>query len=145
MARKITEDILKKMIELRKKGYTYGKISQALGVSKWACIRYLKDIKLEPSAVEKAWKKAEIEAINYLKEKGFVEIHNLNSICPSPYWDILAKKENKWWLIDVTISGGKQIGAKIPYFVKGYIHAILYRDINNKNWKLVKLSFEEIE
>lgn len=144
MVGKITEDVLEKMIDMRKKGATYKEISEALGVSKWACIRYLKDIKPEPSAVEKAWRQAEIEAMNYLKEKGFTEVHDLNKICPSPYWDILAKKDDRWWLIDVTISEGKKVGAKIPYFVDGYIHAILYRNINNGEWKLVKLSYEEI-
>jgi len=131
------------MVEMRKAGATYREIMQALGVSKWACIRYLRDIKPEPSAVEKAWKQAEMEAIEFLKERGFSDIHNLNNICPSPYWDLLAKKDGKWWLIDVTISEGKRVGAKIPYFVDGYEHAILYRNINDGTWRLVRLSYEE--
>jgi len=141
---RITEDVLKKMREMRKAGYTYREIRNALGVSEWACIRYLRDIEVTRSAVGKAWKEAEKKAIKFLQEKGFEEIHDLNKISPSPYWDILAKKDGKWWLIDVTISEGKKLGAKIPYFVDGYIHAILYRYLNNGGWKLVALSVKEI-
>jgi len=137
---RITKEILEKMRELRKKGFTYREISTTLGVSKWSCIRYLKNIEVKKSAIEEEWRKAEEEAITLLKKKGFKEIHNLNKIAPSPYWDILAKKDNKWWLIDVTISSNKTIGAKIPYTTNGYIHAILYKDINTLEWKLVKLS-----
>lgn len=142
---KITEEILKKMIKLRKQGATYKKIMQILGVSKWACINYLKGIEVEKSAVEKAWRKAELEAQEFLREQGFTEIHDLNRICPSPYWDLLAKKGDGWWLIDVTISEGKSIGAKIPRVVSGYTHAILYRDLNGNKWKLVKITFEDVE
>ena len=141
---KITDEILKKMREMRKAGATYREIQNALGISRWACIRYLKDIKVDRSAVEKAWKEAEKKAIEYLWKKGFDEIHNLNEICPSPYWDILAKKDGEWWLIDVTISEGKKLGAKIPYFVDKYRHAILYRYLDRGEWKLVSLSIKEI-
>jgi len=141
---RITEEILKKMVEMRKAGATYRTIEQALGVSRWACIRYLRNVKPEPSAIEKAWKKAEADAIRFLKKKGFSDIHNLNRICPSPHWDFLARKKRQWWLIDVTISERKKIGAKIPYFVDGYEHAILYRNLNDGSWRLVRLSYEQV-
>jgi len=142
---RITEEILEKMREMRRAGATYDEIQKALNISKWACINYLRGIKTTKSAVEKAWRKAENEAFEYLTSKGFEELHDLNKICPSPYWDILGKKKGECWLIDVTISEGKRIGAKIPYFVDGYVHAVLYRNINDKKWKLVKLSYEEVE
>jgi len=141
---KITEEVLEKMRKMRRQGATYSEIQKALNVSRWACITYLKGIKAEKSAVEEAWRKAERDALDYLASRGFQELHNLNKICPSPYWDILAKKDDTWWLIDVTISEGKKMGAKIPYFVDDYTHAILYRNINNNEWKLIKLSFKEI-
>ena len=141
---KITDELLKKMWEMRQHGMPYAGIQKALGISKWACITYLKDIKVEQSAVEKAWRKAEKEALSYLKTKGFKDLHDLNNICPIPYWDILARKDAVWWLIDVTISEGKRVGAKIPYFVDSYIHAVLYRNINSDKWKLVKLSYEKV-
>jgi len=130
------------MIELRKRGYTYSEIQKALGVSKWACLRYLKDVKVEESAVEEEWKIAEKEAMEFLKKNGFTDIHYLNKICPSPYWDILARKGDEWWLIDVTVSARKEIGAKIPAFVEGYVHAILYKNIHTNEWKLVRMSVE---
>ena len=130
---------------MRQRGATYKEIQRELTVSKWACLAYLKGVKVEQSAVEKMWRKAEKEAIGYLASKGFGDLHDLNEICPTPYWDILARKEEVWWLIDVTISEGKKIGAKIPYFVDGYIHAILYRNINDKKWKLIKLTYEGVK
>ena len=145
MGRKITKEVLDKMVEMRKKGHTYNEIMRALGVSKWACIHYLKDVKVEKSAIEEEWRKAEIEAIDYLKSLGFTDIHDLNKICPSPYWDILARKDNEWWLIDVTVSANKSIGGKIDRFIDGYIHAILYKNLNTGEWKFIKLSYEEVE
>lgn len=141
---KITSEILEKMKEMRRQGATYREIEDVLNVSRWACITYLKDVKPEEPAIIKEWKKAEEDAFSYLKEKGFTDLHNLNTISPSPYWDILARKNEEWWLIDVTISEGKKLGAKIPRLIDGYIHAILYRNIENNTWKLVKLTYEEI-
>lgn len=131
------------MQKLRKKGTTYKEISNTLGVSKWACITYLKDIEIESSAIEKEWKKAEKDSVDFLAQKGFKEIHDLNKICPTPYWDILAKRDNKWFLIDVTVSPRKQISGKIPYVVDNYNHAILFKNINTNKWKFVKISFIE--
>ena len=142
---KITDEKLEKMKGMRRGGATYKEIQREVGVSNWACLAYLKGIEVEQSAVEKVWRKAEKEAIGYLASKGFEDSHDLNRICPTPYWDILARKDKVWWLIDVTVSEGKKIGAKIPYFVDGYIHAILYRNINDEKWKLVKLTYEEVE
>jgi len=142
---KITDEVLGKMQEMRRSGAGYDEIQKVLNISKWSCINYLRGIKVTKSAVEKAWRKAEKDASDYLSLNGFEELHDLNKICPSPYWDILGKKKEQWWLIDVTISQGKRIGAKIPYFIDGYIHAVLYRNLNNNEWKLVKLSYEVIE
>ena len=141
---KITKEILDKMATMRKAGATYREIGETLNVSKWACIRYLKDVEIERSAIEKEWRKAEVDAVDYLKERGFMELHDLNKIAPSPYWDIMAKKEGEWWLIDVTVSEGKRIGAKIPYFVDGYVHSILHKSVWKNEWKLIKLHYEEV-
>jgi len=141
---KITDEVLEKMREMRRQGATYEGIHKALGVSKWACTAYLKGIAVEQSAIETAWRKAEKDALGYLETRGFEDLHDLNRICPTPYWDILARKDNIWWLIDVTVSEGKRVGAKIPYFVDNYTHAVLYRHINGDKWKLVKLSYDEV-
>ena len=143
--KKITDEILGKMRVMRKEGATYEEIQNALSVSKWACMTYLKGIEIEQSAVEKAWRKAEKDALVYLGTRDFEDLHDLNGMCPTPYWDILARKGTEWWLIDVTVSEGKKIGRKIPYFVDNYIHAILYRHVNDEEWKLVKLSYEEVK
>lgn len=68
----------------------------------------------------------------------------MNAFSPSSYWDLLAKRESKWWLVDVTVSATKQIGGKIPSTVEGYIHAILYKNMHTSEWKLVRIILEEI-
>lgn len=140
---KITEDILKRMVEFRKKGYSYNMISEAVGVSKWACIKYLRGVKVPESAVVNNWRQAELEARDWLKQHGFFRIHDLNEICASPYWDYLATKGNENWLVDVTVSGSKNIGAKIPFVVQGYTCAILHKNIHTNKFRFIKVTLEE--
>jgi len=142
---RINQETLNKMCELRKQGLTYKEIMDSLGVSKWACVNYLKDVEVEASAIEAEWRKAEKEAAEFLQRMGFTDIHDLNAICPSPYWDVLARRDGQWWLIDVTVSPRKQIGGKVPFTVEGYMHAILYKNVNTGDWKLVRIIMEEVE
>ncbi len=142
---RITKECMDNMVKLRKQGKTYKEIEQTLHVSRWATLKYLKGIKVEKGVVEAEWKKAEDEAKAFIESRGFTDYHNLNSFCPTPYWDILAKYKGKWWLIDVTISDGKRVGAKIPYFTEGYTHAILYRNIHTQEWRMVKLTYEDVK
>jgi hypothetical protein len=144
MVKRIDKAILDQMAALRKAGATYEEIESKLGVSRWACIKYLKGIDTPKSAITEEWVKAELEAIEYLRARGFTQIHNLNHICSMPYWDLLAKKGNDFWLIDVTVSPTKQISGKVPYSVNGYINAILYKNINTNEWKLVRIFIEEL-
>ena len=145
--KKISEETLARMRELRKAGYSYTYIERALGISRWSSIQYLRDLEPEgeKSAITTEWKNAEYEAKAYLSKRGFQDIHDLNTISPSPFWDILARRENMWWLIDVTVSATKSVGAKIRYTVDGYVHAILYRDMNTKNWTLMRLTLEPVD
>jgi len=142
--KKITSDVLEAMSLRRRAGATYKEIEDELGVSHWACINYLRDIEVEESAVDKAWKEAEKAAASFLVEKGFVDIHDLNAFSPCGYWDILARKDDIWWLIDVTVSSTKTISGKIPKMVDGYRHAILFRDLTKQTWSLIKVTYEEV-
>ena len=141
---KITTEVLDKMVTMRESGATYKVIEDTLNVSEWACLKYLKGIGGEKSAIEKEWRTAEIDAIEYLKTRGFTELHDLNKISPTAYWDILAKRSNENWLIDVMIGEGKRVGSKIPHFVDGYVHSILHRNVLTNEWKLIKLQYEEV-
>ncbi len=132
------------MKALRLAGKSYVEIVRAVGVSKSTVIHYLRDLRIEDGAIEEEWKKAEKEAAAFLRRNGFSEIHDLNAFSPSSYWDLLAKRESKWWLVDVTVSATKQIGGKIPSTVEGYIHAILYKNTHTSEWKLVRIILEEI-
>ncbi len=113
-------------------------------MSKSTVIHYLRDLRIEDGAIEEEWKKAEKEAAGFLRRNGFSEIHDLNAFSPSSYWDLLAKRESKWWLVDVTVSSMKQIGGKIPSTVEGNIHAILHKNMHTSEWKFVQIILEEI-
>jgi len=143
----ITPEIKKRMIEMREGGATYSQITSELGVTKERCIAYLKDIipnNNQISAMSKEWQSAEMEAKSVLHEMQFSEIHNLNDLCSfPPCWDYLAKCNNQWWLIDVTINGQKSIAAKRDVTVEGYNHAILLK-FNNKEWKLIQIEMKVI-
>lgn len=139
---RITDEIKTRMVEMRKSGRTYTEICNELGVTKERCIAYLKDIKPDQnyiSAISKDWMIAETEAPDILKKMGFSEIHNLNQLCSfPPFWDYLAKRDDKWWLIDVTINGQKSISAKRDAICEGYSHAILLK--TDSEWKFIKIS-----
>jgi hypothetical protein len=141
---RITTEIKNKMIQMRESGATYSEITAALGVTKERCVAYLKDIKLNTqmvSAITKEWKQAELQAVDALDKMMFTDIHNLNAICSTiSSWDYLAKRGNKWWLIDVTINGQKSIAAKRDVTVENYEHAILLK--TDTEWKLIKIMME---
>ena len=137
----ITTEIKQRMVDMRKSGATYSQICEELGVTKERCIAYLKDI--SPSskmdAMAQEWQFAEMEAPNILIKMGFDLIHNLNRIASTQgSWDYLAFKENKWWLVDVTINGQKSISAKRDVVVDGYEHAILLK--TEDQWKLIRIT-----
>lgn len=127
---------------MRKRGATYSEIMSELNVSKWACMQYLKDIKYDRSAIEIAWRKAEEEAAQVLKDNGFSHIVDLNKICPSPYWDYYAEKDGKKCLIDVTINQSKNLVKKALYSVDGYKHIVL---LKNGGWKFMEIYVEEMK
>ena len=143
----ITPEIKQRMVEMRESGATYSQIISELGVTKERCIAYLKNIvprENQISAMSKEWQDAEKEAKFVLHEMQFSEIHNLNNLCSfPPYWDYLAKQNNEWWLIDVTINGQKSIAAKRDATVEGYNHAILLKS-NDKEWKLIQIKLNVI-
>jgi hypothetical protein len=143
----ITPEIKRRMVEMREGGATYPQIISELGVTKERCIAYLKNIiprENQMSAMSKEWQMAEKEARFILNEMGFSEIHNLNDLCSfPPYWDYLAKQNNQWWLIDVTINGQKSVAAKRDATVEGYNHAILLKS-NDKEWKLIQIEMKII-
>jgi len=144
MKGKITEEIRNKMVECRKEGMTYSEIMKKFNVSKWVCINYLRSIPINRSYIEKKWRLAEEEAEKILLKNGFSNILNLNNICPSPYWDYYAEKNNKRWLIDVTINEKKSIIEKYSRTLDNFICAILYKNENGK-WNLIKINSEVIK
>ena len=139
---KITSEINKKMIAMREEGASYNQIVSALGVSKWACRQYLGDVIVDPSWVEEAWKKAEEEAATLLIEHGFTDLLNLNLICPQATWDYYAKKDNNWWLIDVTVNNSKDIGRKITQMIDGIRAAILLK--KEGSWAFFEVTKKEL-
>ena len=141
---KITKKILGKMIEMRKSGATYPMIVDKLGVSKWACLQYLKNVEVENSYVEEEWKEVEDDAERVLTEHGFNDILNLNRICPTPYWDYYAKKDGEKWLIDVTINRHKGVDQKIARMVESYRGAILLKKKENENWEFFEIGVKQV-
>lgn len=140
MAR-ITQELYNEMVNLRKRGATYNEIIRTLNVSKWACINYLKDIKLDESFVEKEWQKAEKEAEEILEKNGFSHLINFNKISPLSYWDYYAERDGRKWLIDVTTNKQKNALDKVYHSVEGYNHAILLK--NSNSWEFVELNFKK--
>ena len=139
---KITKEILGKMVEMRKVGATYGDIKAELGVSKWACIHYLRDVEVEKSEMEKEWRAVEAEAAQVLKKHGFERIIDLNTLCPSAYWDYYAEKDGEKWLIDVTINSRKDVGQKIARMVEGHNAAILLK--RESTWEFVEITMKKV-
>jgi len=138
---KTTKKLYNEMVKMREYGATYSEIMETLHVSKWQCLHYLRDVKIDKHFVQKEWEKAEQEGNQVLINSGYLHIVNLNNISPSPYWDYYAEKDNEKWLIDVTINKRKNIVAKILHCVDGYRHAILLKEKNK--WKFIELNFKE--
>ena len=142
--RKATKELLSKLIGARKSGKTYTQIEKEFKVSRWTCIRYLKDIEFERDYEGEGiedWLKYEKQAREVLVKKGFTNILDLNKICNNPYWDYYAERENKRWLIDVTINNQKCIINKVGRMIKGFESAILYKD---EDWKLIRIDVTQI-
>ena len=102
-----------------------------------------KGIKVDKHFVQKNWEKAQAEGRKVLENLGFSHILNLNTICPSPYWDYYGEKDSRQWLFDVTIDKRKSIVDKALRTVKNFKHAILLK--TEKKWKLIELNFKERE
>ena len=125
-------------------GASYRQIQDSLDVSKGQCITYLKGLRVDDlPASEKDWKAAELEAVQVLNQKGFSEIHDLNTFANAPFWDLLAKKKDVWWLIDVTVSANKTIGSKFPHLNGEYTYALLYKNLADGSWTLMRMSMHE--
>lgn len=139
---KITKRILGKMEEMRRNGASYKVIAAELGVSKWSCIHYLRDVEIEEtSAVEEEWKEVEIEAAQMLGKHGFTRIINLNKLCPTPYWDYYAEKDDEKWLIDVTINSRKDVGEKISRMIEDHRAAILLK--RGDDWEFFEINMRK--
>jgi len=131
------------MIEMRKNGATYPEIIEALGVTKWMCIQYLKNVEVEKRWVREEWQEAEAAAKHVLDQMGFSHILNLNEICSAaPSWDFYAAKGETGWLIDVTINGQKSVLDKHVHLVDGFNHAILYK--KGSVWELIEVKKEVV-
>jgi len=128
-----------KIVIDRKNGATYKEIGNKYGVSKWWCIEYLKEIKPQKTYYQQRWQEIETDAKNYLEQKGWENIVNINTICQNAYWDYLAFKNNEKWLIDVTINGTKSSIKKGLQTVDGFRCAVLYYDGSNYNLLEIKL------
>lgn len=144
MVRKgLNKETVDKMIELRKMGDSYRDIKKKLNVSKSSCMKYLKDIPIDPDYSTQQWQEAEREAVEVLKRNGFENILNLNQVSNAPFWDYHCTKKDKRWLIDVTINSQKNVSDKIFRMVDGFKHAILYK--NGNGWKLVEINTSEVK
>jgi hypothetical protein len=140
---KITKDVLDAMVAMRKKGVSYKNIGEKLGVSKWSCTQYLRNIEVDRSAIEIEWRQAEEEAASVLTKNGFTNLINLNTISPSPYWDYYAERLGNRYLIDVTINQHKNLVDKSLRTVDGFKHVVLLRE-SPDHWKFLEITLKEI-
>lgn len=136
---KITQKILDEMIEARKRGATFADIEAQFKVGRWTTTHYLKGMKTEESIAEPLWKKAEKKAKEILSENGFTDIIDLNVICPTGYFDILATKKSEKWLFDVTINEAKDLATKSMRIIPEYRCAILYISHDLNDYRLMEL------
>ena len=136
---KIREETLKQMIADRKLGATYEQIEQRYNVSRWASIKYLKDIKIEQGIADTLWKEAETKAGQYLQDNDFTHILNLNEITPQSHFDYYAEKGKDRWLIDVTLNEHKDLVKKSLRMVDGFRCGILYVNYKLTEFKLLEL------
>lgn len=142
-SKKITKDVLEKMIAMRKSGASYPKIREAFGISQWTCVHYLKDVDVGgKSQNEEEWLTVEREAAIILKERGFTHILDLNAVSNSPYWDYYAERDGERWLIDVTINSNKNVAGKVLRMLDKFKGAVLYK--KNGDWSLVEISLTEL-
>ena len=141
---KIGKELHDEMVEMRKRGSTYKEIMDTCHVSKWQCMNYLKEIKMDGLWITKEWEKAEFEAKQILTSMGFEHILNLNDICNvAPYWDYYAEKNEEKWLIDVTLNTQKSLMEKQSRGVNGFNLGVLYK--TDQEWKLIKIISEIID
>ncbi len=136
---KLTQEKLDEMIDARKKGATYSEIEARFNISRWTTTHYLKEVEPEITVATTLWKQAEAKAEIFLSKRGFTDIINLNAICPTGYFDILATKDKEKWLIDVTINEAKDLAAKSIRVIPDYRCAILYISHNLETHRLVEL------
>jgi hypothetical protein len=139
VSKRVTQDLLDKMVAARKKGATYQEIEAMFNVSRWTTLHYLKGIEQEVTVAEELWKQAEEKAELFLSKRGFTDIINLNLICPTGYFDILATKVNHKWLIDVTINESKDLASKSMRVIPNYRCGVLYISHNLETHRLVEL------
>lgn len=137
--KKVTQKMLDEMIDARKKGATYSEIEARFNVGRWTTLHYLKGIEPEITVADALWKQAESKAEIILSDRGFTDIVNLNVICPTGYFDILATKDNKKWLIDVTINEAKDLANKSIRVIPAYRCAVLYISHDLEKHRLVEL------
>lgn len=137
--RKVTQELLDQMIKARKNGATFAEIEVQFNVSRWTTTHYLQGMKTEEGIAEPLWKKAEKKAKEVLLENGFTDIIDLNVICPTGYFDILATKNNEKWLLDVTINEAKDLAAKSMRIIPEYRCAILYMSHDLNSYRLMEL------
>lgn len=143
--KKVTEELLSEMIDARKSGSTLPEIESRFGVSRWTTLHYLKDVVIEKGVAEALWRKAEKKAIEILVKKGFIDIIDLNVICPTGFFDILATKDGSKWLIDVTINESKDLATKSIRVIPQYRCAVLYMSHNMEDYRLVELKEIDFE
>jgi len=143
MGRGLSKEKIEKMKEMRRGGASYRKIAKNLDVSKWACQKYLGDIDIDESWMEKQWKEAQEEAGRLLEQKGYENILDLNLISPSSHWDYYCTKNGERWLIDVTINHSKNLVDKALRRLEGFEHAVLLKE--NGKWNMLKINIEEVD
>jgi len=143
VSRGLSKEKVEKMKEMRKEGASYREIESALDVSRWSCQKYLQDIEVDESYIEKKWKEAQNQAREVLQERDFENILDLNKITSDAHWDYYCTKKGKRWLIDVTINQEKNLVDKALRRVEGFKHGILLRE--DGSWKMLRIDVSEIE
>lgn len=139
MKGKITEELLEQMKQARLSGATYKQIEERYNVSRWVTTHYLKNVQVQENVSETLWRKAEIMGEQYLRDRGFSHIVDLNKISPQSFFDFYAERAEEKWLVDVTINESKDLVAKSLKLVAGFRCAILYVSHSLKEFRLVEL------
>lgn len=142
MRKGLSKEKVEKMKEMRLSGSSYREIARNLDVSRWSCQKYLRDIDVDESWIEKKWKEAQDEAGRILEKKGYENILDLNKITPSSHWDYYCTKNDEKWLIDVTINHSKNLVDKALRRLEGFEHAVLLKE--NGEWNMLKINIEEV-